>query len=107
MIELRVPPKLFRILSFYKEDEFNRFLHEKLVEYRRYFEWNNREALLKRKKELEEKIKRMKEELEELEEFCKVAEKEQKMMERWIDDIEYENQNLMKELRKNGDFVKN
>ncbi len=49
----------------------------------------------------------MKEELEELEEFCKVAEKEQKMMERWIDDIEYENQNLMKELRKNGDFVKN
>jgi len=107
MIELRVPPKLFRVLSFYKEEEFNRFLHEKLVEYKRYLEWNDMEALLKTKKELEKKIKRMREELEELEEFCRIAEKEQNLMLKWMDEIDYENQNLMKELKKNGDFVEN
>jgi transcription-repair coupling factor (superfamily II helicase) len=106
MLELKLPPNIFNLLAFYRDDEFNRFLQEKLAEYRRYFEWNDKESLLKTKEELEKKLNRMREEIEELEQFCETAERDQQLMIQWIDRLEKENLILQKEMRENGDFVK-
>ncbi len=102
MLEVEIPKELFEKIKNMKEDDFNRFLYERMASMNRYFEMNDREALLKRKKELEEKIKRMKEELDELTEFCNKAERDQKRMERWIDELGVENKALLMEMRGNG-----
>ena len=102
MLEIELSKELFEKIRSMKEDDFNRFLYERMASMNRYFEMNDKEALLKRKKELEEKIKRMKEELKELTEFCDKAERDQRMMEQWIDELGMENKALLMEMRGNG-----
>ena len=106
MIEIKVPSKLFHVLSYIKVGEFNRFLHERIVEYKRYLEWNDRDSLIKTKEELEKKLQRMREELIELQEFCETAEMEQQMMIRWIDDLDEENKKLMMKMSEDGSSIK-
>jgi len=105
MLEVEISKELFEKIRNMKEDDFNRFLYESIASMNRYFEMNDKEALLRKKEELEEKIKRMKEELDELTEFCNKAERDQKMMERWIDELSTENKALLMEMRGNGSSV--
>ena len=104
MLKVKVPHRLFRILSYFREDEFNRFLHEKLVEYRRYLEWNDVDALIKTKEEIEKKLARMKEEIGELQDFCEMAERDQEAMMQLTNQLDKENKLLFisMELRENG-----
>ncbi len=104
MLKVKVPPRLFRIISYFREDEFNRFLHEKLVEYRRYLEWNDVESLVKTKEEIEKKLARMKEEIGELQDFCEMAERDQEAMMQLTNQLDKENKLLFisMELRENG-----
>ena len=103
MLKIKVPPELFRILSYFREDEFNRFLHEKLEEYKKNLEWNYMEALLKTKEEIEKKLARMKEEIKELQDFCEMAERDQEVMVQLMDKLDDENKVLLKEMKENGD----
>jgi len=105
MLEVEIPKELFEKIRNMKEDDFDRFLYERIAAMNRYFEMNDKEALLKRKKELEDKIRRMKEEVEDLTRFCEKAEKDQEMMERWIDELGKENKALLREMRGNGSPV--
>ena len=105
MLEVEIPKELFEKIRNMKEDDFDRFLYERIAAMNRYFDMNDKEALLKRKKELENKIRRMKEEVEDLTNFCDKAEKDQERMERWIDELGFENKALLMEMRGNGSPV--
>ncbi len=103
MLKVKVPQELFRIISYFREDEFNRFLHEKLEEYKKNLEWNDTEALLKTKEDIEKKLARMKEEIKELQDFCEMAERDQELMIHLIDKLDDENKVLLKEMNGDGD----
>ncbi len=102
MLQIEVSKELFDKIKDMKEDDFDRFLYERIAAMNRYFELNDKDALMEKKKELEKKIKRMREEIEELTEFCNKAERDQRRMERWIDELGLENKELLKEMRGNG-----
>jgi septal ring factor EnvC (AmiA/AmiB activator) len=106
MLEVEIPKELFDKIKDMKEDDFDRLLYERIAAMNRYFEMNDEKALLKRKKELEKKIARMKEEIEDLTRFCDKAEEDQERMERWIDELDLENKELLKEMREDGYYVK-
>ncbi len=105
MIELEIPRELFERIRVMREDDFDRFVYERIASLRRYLEMNDEEALLARKREIEERIKRMKEEIEELTAFCEKAKKDQERMSLWIDELEIENKSLLAEMRENGDYI--
>ncbi len=103
MLEIKLPHGLYRILANLREDEFNRFLHERLEEYRKYLEWNDREALLKTKEEIEKKVARMREELRELQDFCDMAERDQKLLLQFTEQVDEENEVLSMSMEMGGE----
>ncbi len=104
-MEVEVPKDVFERIRNMREDDLNRFIYERVVSLKRYLEMNDEEALLRRKMEIEDRIRKMKNEIAELTEFCERARRDQERMSIWMDELDMENRNLLEEMRGNGDYL--
>ncbi|NPA74586.1 MAG: hypothetical protein GXO25_00710 [Euryarchaeota archaeon] len=99
MLEVNVKKEIFNELKNMNDYDFNVFLKNKLRSLIMELDMNSEEKLLAKKKEIQERFTKIMEELTELTEFCERAEKDKELMEEWIEKLDKENEELLKELK--------
>jgi hypothetical protein len=99
MIELDVKKETFNRFKGMSSYDFNVFLKDRLRSLRMELDMNSEEQLIRKKRDIEKRFTRILEELTELTEFCEQAEKDKAKMEEWIEKLDKENEELLRELK--------
>ncbi len=96
---IEVDKKIFNLVKNMGHGEFNTFLKNRFESLRLALDENSVESLEAKKQEIMNRLTRITEELAYLTEFCEEAEKDKKLMEEWIEKLDEENEEMLREMK--------